>query len=301
MKKIIKRIAAMILICFVFAVNVEMAEADSVEMKSFISFGADLKPAEKATVMKLLGVTEEELTNYTIVTITNREEHKYLDGYLSADVIGTRALSSVKVEKGEEGSGIGVDTENITYCSGGMYCNALITAGVEDAMITVAGPFKISGTAALVGVMKSYEIMTGEKISEESADAATNELVVTGELGESVGNEEATNFFALAKQKVLEGKLSSEDEMEKAVDEAAESVGVELSAKQKQKVVEALDKIKGLDLDTESLKEQAKDIYNQIKDMGIGEEQIEGFFAKLASFFSGLWDSIANFFSGHSS
>ncbi len=178
-----------------------------------------------------------------------------------------------------------------------MYCNALITAGVEDAMITVAGPFKISGTAALVGVMKSYEIMTGEEISEENADAATNELVVTGEIGASVGDEEATNFFALAKQKVVEGDLSSEEEISQAVNEAAKSVNIQLTDEQKQKVVVALDKIKNLNIDTESLKEQAKDIYNQIKDMGIDTEQVEGFLGKLGSFFSGFLDSVSDFFS----
>lgn len=297
MKRISRFVTVVILLFSLSIMQFSMIKADSVEMKSFISFGADLKPAEKATVMELLGVTEADLQNYEVVEITNQEEHEYLDDYLSANVIGTRALSSVKVEKGEEGSGIGVDTENITYCSSGMYCNALITAGVEDAMITVAGPFKISGTAALVGVMKSYEIMTGEEISEENADAATNELVVTGEIGASVGDEEATNFFALAKQKVVEGDLSSEEEISQAVNEAAKSVNIQLTDEQKQKVVVALDKIKNLNIDTESLKEQAKDIYNQIKDMGIDTEQVEGFLGKLGSFFSGFLDSVSDFFS----
>ena len=55
--------------------------------------------------------------------------------------------------------------------------------------------------------------------------------------------------------------------------------------------------IKNLDIDTESLKEQAKDIYNQIKDMGIDTEQVEGFLGKLGSFFSGFLDSVSDFFS----
>ena len=38
-----------------------------------------------------------------------------------------------------------------------MYKNALVTAGIEDADIIVAGPKNISGTAALVGVFKAYQ------------------------------------------------------------------------------------------------------------------------------------------------
>ena len=48
-----------------------------------------------------------------------------------------------------------------------MYENALATAGIENADIKVAGPFNISGTAALVGAIKAYENMTGEEVNEE--------------------------------------------------------------------------------------------------------------------------------------
>ena len=48
-------------------------------------------------------------------------------------MIGTRALSSVLIEKKDKGNGIKVTTSNITYCTTGMYQNALATAGVTDA------------------------------------------------------------------------------------------------------------------------------------------------------------------------
>ena len=75
-------------------------------------------------------------------------------------MIGTRALSSVTVEQKDDGNGVNVTTQNISYCTSGMYRNALITAGIKNADVKVAGPFKISGTAALVGVMKAYEEVT---------------------------------------------------------------------------------------------------------------------------------------------
>lgn len=63
--------------------------------KPYVSLGADLSANDRAIVLKLLGVTEDDLKNYTVTTITNADEHKYLDSYLSKSVIGTRALSSV--------------------------------------------------------------------------------------------------------------------------------------------------------------------------------------------------------------
>ena len=143
--------AAMVLSAFCFPVA-----ADSETDKPYLALGADLKADEKATVLNLLDVKEEDLDNYKVVTVTNEDEHKYLDSYLSANVIGSRALSSVKVVSKESGYGLQVTTKNITYCTKVMYQNALATAGVENAEITVAGPFNISGTAALVGAMEAY-------------------------------------------------------------------------------------------------------------------------------------------------
>lgn len=46
--------------------------------KPFLSFGADLRKDEKAKVLELLGVKEEDLGDYDVITITNEEEHEYL-------------------------------------------------------------------------------------------------------------------------------------------------------------------------------------------------------------------------------
>ncbi len=76
--------------------------------------------------------------------------------------------------------------------------------------------------------MKAYGTMTGQEIDSDNADAATNELVLTGKLGESVGKEEAAQLVALVKNKVLEGDLSSPEEIQDAVEEAADELDLTL-------------------------------------------------------------------------
>lgn len=71
----------------------------SVEVSPYISLGADLNAQQKDIVLALLGVTEADLDNYEVLQVTNKDEHEYLDDYLSASVIGTKALSSVRIEK----------------------------------------------------------------------------------------------------------------------------------------------------------------------------------------------------------
>ena len=83
-----------------------MADREDAKLETpYISLGADLKAEERAKVLELLGVTEEELKNYTVAEVTNKDEHKYLDGYLDKSVIGSRALSSVLVVGKESGYG----------------------------------------------------------------------------------------------------------------------------------------------------------------------------------------------------
>ena len=155
MRKIYKSIAASLLAAAIVVtlpaagLNVKAdALSDAAPEDVYVSFGADLKDDEKDKVMSLMGIEEEDLENYTVGEITNDDEHKYLGDYLDDSVIGTRALSSVVVVVGQEGDGIDVETKNISYCTPGMYTNALITAGIKDADVIVAGPFEITGTAA---------------------------------------------------------------------------------------------------------------------------------------------------------
>ena len=252
--------------------------------KEYVSLGADLSQKEKETVLKLLDI--DNLEDYDVEYITNKQEHEYLDEYLSQSVIGSRALSSVRVKEG--GDGIEVKTYNISFCTEGMYRNALATAGMQNAQVTVAGPFHISGTAALVGAMKAYESMTGEKVSEENLDAANQELVITGQVAESIGEEEAEQLMALVKEKVVSRGAESVEDIKTIIDESANELNIKLSDEDRAKIEELMQKISDLNLDIGQLKEQAKDIYNKLESMGI--EFNEGFFTKLKNWFLSLFD-----------
>ena len=270
--------------------------ADSIDTSSnkpYISLGADLNSTEMETVLQLLGVSEEELSNYTVVKITNSMEHEYLDSYMSSSLIGSRALSSVLVRGEKEGYGIKVTTKNISYCTVGMYQNALATAGITNADITVVGPFKISGTAGLVGAIKAYENMTGEQVDEEKVVAATNELVVTSDIAENIGDsEKAEELVGFIKNEVASNDYT-EEEMSALVDEAASEMQVSLSDEDKQNILDLMDKVKGLDIDVTQLQEQVEGLYSKLQGMDL---HINLDSEETKSFLSNLWDKIVGFF-----
>lgn len=287
-------IVFMMVMCLSFASQQVNALADAViedEDESFdryIAFGQDLKKSEKSKVMEIFDITKSELKEYKTIEITNKQEHQYLGDYIAASVIGKRALSSVMVVKTEEGSGVHVDTENISYCTPGMYCNALVTAGIKDADVKVAGPFKISGTSALVGAMKAYETMTGEDIDEDTMDTAANELVVTSSIAEKIGDpEKIEQLMAAVKEKVVEEDLDDAEDIKEVVEKAADELDVDLSDKDVDKIAGVMEKVSDIDIDIDSIKKQAGDIYNKLKESGIDLGEIDG---------GGIWDSISDFF-----
>src|SRR5699024_11368658 len=109
------------------------AYADVVEGDSIITLGENLTPQQKEAILKEM----QAPTDANIITVSNAEEHKYLDGTIPASQIGTRAISSAKITYSKEGTGLVVQTNNIKWVTAEMYTNALITAGLKDANIYV--------------------------------------------------------------------------------------------------------------------------------------------------------------------
>ena len=298
-----------------FSKEVKAAAAGKFD-QPIIAFGADLSADQKASVLSLMDLTEADLASYQVLTITNQQEHQYLDQYLDASVIGSKALSCVRILPAEAGHGVMVTTKNITYCTTGMYRNALLTAGVQDADILVVGPTPISGTAGLIGAIKAYESASGEKVSDQTLDTAMDELITTGEIAQAITDVDASGklseedaekveqLIAFVKAKVAAGELESDEDVKKAISEGEEKFGVTLDAEEIQKIVDVMDKIRALGIDPNFLVSQAEDLYgkfgtdflNHINEEEVGKqiaqnaasnfvgkiaEAVKGFFAKI--------------------
>ena len=244
----------------------------------YLSLGADLSSSQKETVLKLLGVSNIDDCNVSYVT--NAEEHQYLDGHVSSAAIGTNALSSVLIEENSSDD-INVCIYNINYCTEGMYKNALATAGVKGADVVVAGPYEISGTAALVGTIKLYEKMTGEDVSDDVIDGSVEELTTTGDIGEEVGDKSAVEeVIASVKEDLADNPDMSASEIEEAIKEAADKAGISLSQDNINKIRDMLQKLQGLDIDWSNVKNQSASILKDIRN-ALDTDEARGFFAKI--------------------
>lgn len=271
--------------------NVEIKKDD----KPYLALGADLSDDQKNTVLSLMGIDPANLANYNVTYVTNAQEHQYLDSYVDSSKIGSKSWSSVVIVKRKKGNGLNISTNNITYCTVGMYKNALTTAGITDADIIVAGPKPISGTAALVGIFEAYEAMTGEAVQDNVVDAALNELVVTGELEASIQgltDQEVEEFIAYIKSLIAEKGLTDEKSINEAIDEACDKYGVTLSDGERQKIVDLLLKITSLGIDLSGLVDYAASLYNSFKNGGSSS----GIIASIGNFFGNIFSAIGEFF-----
>lgn len=307
MKKLITLLfsAVLLLSMPVMAAEVDQSRIVNIDAsKSIIALGADLSAEQRATVLSLMDVTEADLANYQVVTITNDMEHQYLDAYMDASVIGSKSLSSVKITPAESGHGVLVTTKNINYCTTGMYRNALLTAGVSDADILVVGPTEISGTAALIGAIKGYEAMSGESVSDTTLDTAMNELITTGEIAmQDADRQDIEELIAFVKAKVAAGGLDSDDQIRSAIEEGEDKFGVTLTEDEINQIIAIMQKINQLGLDPNVLVAQAEDLYSKFgKDFlkNLDTDAIAKEVAKSAAsgFFAKIGDAIKGFFAG---
>jgi uncharacterized protein YpuA (DUF1002 family) len=283
------------------------ASADSIETIKgkpevgdvIVTLGGNLSKEQKFELLNYFNVIETEVP---IVEVFIEDEYKYLGDFISKEKMGNKSMSSAKIEIMEEGYGVEVLTNNISWVSEAMYANALITAGVKDAKVVVSAPFSVTGTGALTGVLKAYESYEEVELVEENKEVANEEMVKTAELSDEIGKDEADELLTRIKDMVANKKYDSRDELEKDIRTLIDEMGLTMDEKTLQSLVDLYYKMSQMDIDWDQVGDQLNNLKDNVLDI-VGEidvnekkEQAEGFFAKVVEFFSGIFESIGNLF-----
>ena len=211
-----------------------------------ITMGADLSDAQRASIYEFFGVERGTIKE---LTVTNSEERSYLEGLIPDERLGRVALSCVYITVLDAGSGIKVETNNINWCTEQMYINAMITAGIADASVKVSAPYPLSGTAALTGIYKAYEDITGEKLDEDAKAAAAEELITTGELAEFIGSEEATRLINELKKILNNIKSMTDDEVRAEIRRIAAQCNISVTDSQVEQLLTICRTLQNLDVE----------------------------------------------------
>src|SRR5699024_6849926 len=113
-----------------------------------------------------------------------------------------------------------VTADNITAVSSEMYSNALLTAGVENALVEVASPVQVSGHSALSGIYKAYDA-SGADLDKDRMEVANEELDISTELSEKDGlsQEKVTELMTEIKKEIADKNPATREDVEEIVEE----------------------------------------------------------------------------------
>lgn len=250
------------------SVNSVMADAARV-----VTLGADLTDAQKQTMMKYFNVSSDQVQ---IMTITNQDEHNHLDNIAPQSQIGSRTLSCAYVKPTQSG-GIKVRTANLNWVTGNMIATTLSTSGVKNCEVVAACPMEVSGTGALTGIQMAYEQASGKKLDETKTKLANEEMVVTGNLADQVGKNEATTVVNQSKMDVIQNNVQNADEIQNIVINVAEQNNVSVSQEEIDKIVSLLEKIAEQGYNYDDVKETLEQVNeNTTGQASSGDDTLDG-------------------------
>ncbi len=257
-----------------------------------VVYGANLSDAEKESVKTSLGVAQE--AEVEEITVDGSDLVKYIKNGNSQ----ARMYSSAKITRQEAGKGLVitiVTEDNITQVTPEIYATAMLTAGIEDAIVEVASPKKVTGHSALVGIYKAYEV-TGEKLDTERTDVANDELNLATKFAKETGvdSDKVAELLTGIKKQIAEKNPATKEDVEKIVAEQLKKYNVELSDADRQLLIDLMDRIRNLDIDFSKLSEQLSDMTSKIKST-LGDID-PGFWDKVKGFFANLLESVQSWF-----
>lgn len=247
MKKAKSAAALLCSACLVLSGTAVPTMADFVKV---VTLGADLSQDQKNTMMKYFNVDSSQVQ---ILTVTNQDERDHLSAYVPIEQIGTRTVSCAYVKPTQSG-GIKVRTANLNWVTCNMIATSLSTSGVKNCEVVAACPFEVSGTGALTGIQMAYETATGEQLDSTKKELATEEMVVTGNLADEVGKNDATTVMNNSKMQVIKDNVQNADEIYNIVVNVAQQNNVNLDSDQINKIVELLKQIAQQDYNYDDVK-----------------------------------------------
>lgn len=293
-----KRIFSLLL-CLVMVSSLCVAFAANDDSR--VAIGADLNESQIQGVYQTFGINRGDVKE---LKVTNFDEMRYLSDVVDQSTIGTRAISCIYIEAKEEGEGLTVSTNNINWCTPATYRNALITAGINDADVKITAPFPVSGTAALTGIFLAYEDITGEPLDEQAKIVGTEELAISSDLANEIGDDNASNIVNDLKGMVGETKNMTDEQLRITIINIATVYNVTLTEEQITNLivlVRQLETVKSFSLKVKISTNKNKQSGTQSASLNVDQQQGEtetaddsskSFGDKIAD----LWEAITMFF-----
>lgn len=287
-----RRVASVVLTGALIAGNINLSFADGIRV---VTLGANLNKEQREVMLNFFGVKEDEVL---LLEVNNQEEREYLEGIATEAQLGKKTFSCSYVEPTKEGSGINVKLANLSWLTPSMISSVLSTAGVTDANVIVAANFKVSGTGALTGILKGLEDAYGISLDEEKKEIASEELIITGNLGEDIGADKATGIINDIKIDIIKNNTRDTVQIAETINNITNNYNISLNSEQHKDIENLMTKISKQDYDYKAMKHTLNDIKKTINEKleSIGEGVDKGFFDTIKDWFVNIKDWFVSIF-----
>lgn len=273
--------------------------ADVAVGDSIVSIGANLDQNQRKAILDELDAPQAA----EIIEVTNAEEYKYLGDSIPKSKIGNKSISSSMITYTKPGSGLKIEvSDNINFITESTYRNALTTAGVTDAEVKITAPVSVTGTAALTGILKAYEQSSGVKLDENLKKVANQEMVVTQNLQQEVGEKKTDDLINAIKIQMSKNMPENEEQVRTIINSVSQEYNINISDNQVDSLVNLFTKMKNSNVDWDKVANEASKYSKIARDLAgkasdyLSSEKGQQALEKSKGIFAQIIDFIKSFF-----
>ena len=147
--------------------------------------------------------------------------------------------------------------------------------------------------------MKAFEDATGEPLSEDKKELATEELITTGDLGDDIGQDKATGVINDIKTEIIKNGTKDTVQIAETINNITNNYNITLSSEQQKQIEDLMKKIADQNYDYNKIKETLNNVSDNVdknlSDMGENINN-KGFFDTIKGWFSGIGEWFGNLF-----
>ena len=148
--------------------------------------------------------------------------------------------------------------------------------------------------------MKAFEDATGKALDETKKEIASEELIITGSLGEDIGADKATAIVNDIKTEIIKNNTSDTTQIAETINNVVNNYNITINASQQQQLEELMKKISEQDYNYNEMKKTLNGIKNTIEEKleAIGEGIDRGFFENIFKTIKDWFTGFGEWFNG---
>ena len=271
------------------------------DMVSTVTIGVNNSPQQRQKIFNYFGVNPDEVE---VIEINNQQERKYLEGIATEAQLGKTSYSCAYIKPTKPGSGINIKTSNLSWVNSTMVLSSLNSLNLandnSDMDIVLASAILASGTAALTGIIAVLE-ENGQTIDESKKVIANQEIIVSGTIGDEVGQEKAAGIINDIKTEVIKNNTNDTTQIAEVINNVTNNYNITLSPELQSQVSDLMGKIAKQNYDYNEMKdslENTRKLIDKRLDV-VGEKPHRGFITNIRDWFSGIGDWFSDIFSSN--